>query len=87
MPLKNITHPNPQLFIKLKQKKLRATYQDRENQRHNIDGPRRTETGEHGEPEVAPHRGNLPSLLVLHKVRAPIQRGLGVHDWLRHPPR
>lgn len=95
IPLKNITHSNPQLFIKLKKRQdsetshfqLRATYQDRENQRHNIDGPRRTETGEHGEPEVAPHRGNLPSLLVLHKVRAPIQRGLGVHDWLQHPPR
>lgn len=69
-------HPPPQL-----------THQHRENQRHNIDGPCRTETGEHGETEVVPQRGDLLSLPVLQEVSAPVQRGLGVHDRLQRPPR
>lgn len=58
------------------------TYQHRENQRHNIDGPCRTETGEHGEAEIVPQRGNLLSLLAFQVVGAPVQWGLGGHDRL-----
>lgn len=62
------------------------THQQRENQSHNIDGPCRAETGEHGEAEVTPQGGDLLSLPVLHEVRALAQCGLGVHDRLQCPP-
>lgn len=61
--------------------------QHRENQRHNIDWPCRAETGEHGETEVVPQRGDLLSLPVPQEVSAPVQGGLSFHDGLQRPLR
>ena len=60
-----------------------ATHQNREDQSHNVDGPRWAEAGEDGETEVVLQWRDILSLGTPQLVNTPVQRAVSaiVHLW------
>ena len=60
-----------------------ATHQNREDQSHNVDGPRWAEAGQDGETEVVLQWRYILVLCAPQLVNTPVQRALGavVHLW------